>query len=147
MALRQLDATHKVRLPTGYPPFRRVIVRNLTDAIQAVSDRPGKFNKYPTPRIISLGGDHTTTLSALRSTYQHWGDVSVIHFDSHIGRELPIRYCKPLTIPPRYLGSKGSWGRHLPLCVSCVRLSRVLTNYPAVESTTAHFCTSPMKKA
>ncbi|KAJ4252382.1 hypothetical protein NW762_010980 [Fusarium torreyae] len=37
-----------------------------------------------TPRILTLGGDHTTTLSALRSTYERWGPVSVIHFDSHI---------------------------------------------------------------
>ncbi|KAB5578358.1 arginase family protein [Coniochaeta sp. 2T2.1] len=37
-----------------------------------------------TPRILTLGGDHATTLSALRSTYQRWGPVSVIHFDSHI---------------------------------------------------------------
>ncbi|KKY27108.1 putative arginase family protein [Phaeomoniella chlamydospora] len=37
-----------------------------------------------TPRIITLGGDHTTTLAALRSTYDHFGPVSVIHFDSHI---------------------------------------------------------------
>lgn len=29
-------------------------------------------------------GDHTTTLSALRSVASHWGPVSVIHFDSHI---------------------------------------------------------------
>lgn len=36
------------------------------------------------PRIITLGGDHTTTLPALRSTHAHWGPVSVIHFDSHI---------------------------------------------------------------
>lgn len=38
-----------------------------------------------TPRILTLGGDHTTTLCALRSTAERWGDVSVIHFDSHIG--------------------------------------------------------------
>lgn len=38
-----------------------------------------------TPRILTLGGDHTTTLSALRSTAEKWGDVSVVHFDSHIG--------------------------------------------------------------
>lgn len=31
-----------------------------------------------------LGGDHTITLAALRSTINHWGVVSVIHFDSHI---------------------------------------------------------------
>ncbi|PWY69319.1 arginase family protein [Aspergillus eucalypticola CBS 122712] len=42
------------------------------------------FNAGQIPRIITLGGDHTTTLSALRSTYENWGPVSVIHFDSHI---------------------------------------------------------------
>ncbi|KXJ91387.1 arginase family-domain-containing protein [Microdochium bolleyi] len=43
-----------------------------------------KAHKSSTPRILMLGGDHTTTLSALRSTHQRWGKVSVIHFDSHI---------------------------------------------------------------
>lgn len=33
---------------------------------------------------MMLGGDHTITLAALRSTFEHWGVVSVIHFDSHI---------------------------------------------------------------
>jgi len=37
-----------------------------------------------TPRILTLGGDHATTLSALRSTHKRWGQVAVIHFDSHI---------------------------------------------------------------
>ena len=47
-------------------------------------------SKSSIPRIITLGGDHTTTLAALRSTYAHWGEVSVIHFDSHIGKETVI---------------------------------------------------------
>ncbi|KAL5355237.1 arginase family protein [Aspergillus floccosus] len=62
VALKQLDLAHKV-----------VSSRRTNDS------QAGK-----TPRIITLGGDHTTTLSALRSTYDHWGPVSVIHFDSHI---------------------------------------------------------------
>ncbi|KAF2249364.1 arginase family protein [Trematosphaeria pertusa] len=61
VALKQLDASHKI-----------------------VSGRVANSSKYRTPRIITLGGDHTTTLSALRSTYRRWGEVSVIHFDSHI---------------------------------------------------------------
>ncbi|KAH7116160.1 arginase family protein [Dendryphion nanum] len=61
VALKQLDAAHKL-----------------------VSRRTGKSNEFTRPRIITLGGDHTTTLSALRSTYDRWGPVSVIHFDSHI---------------------------------------------------------------
>lgn len=42
------------------------------------------------PRIITLGGDHTITFSALRSVSQVHGPVSVIHFDSHIDTWDPI---------------------------------------------------------
>ncbi|KAL4903899.1 hypothetical protein BDW74DRAFT_185955 [Aspergillus multicolor] len=62
VALKQLDLAHKV------------ISSRTTNSTERGS----------TPRIVTLGGDHTTTLSALRSTYKHFGPVSVIHFDSHI---------------------------------------------------------------
>ncbi|RDW74399.1 agmatinase [Aspergillus mulundensis] len=62
VALKQLDLAHKV-----------------------ISSRTTNSTEHGnTPRIVTLGGDHTTTLSALRSTYRHFGPVSVIHFDSHI---------------------------------------------------------------
>ncbi|TLD06162.1 uncharacterized protein PgNI_08648 [Pyricularia grisea] len=61
-ALKQLDKAHRV-------------VSGRIAASTSVSK---------TPRILTLGGDHTTTLSALRSTYRHFGQVSVIHMDSHI---------------------------------------------------------------
>ncbi|RMZ41033.1 agmatinase 1 [Aspergillus flavus] len=62
VALKQLDLAHKV-----------------------ISSRPtNSTDRGRTPRILTLGGDHTTTLSALRSTYDKWGPVSVIHFDSHL---------------------------------------------------------------
>ncbi|KAB8072758.1 arginase family-domain-containing protein [Aspergillus leporis] len=62
VALKQLDLAHKV-----------------------ISSRPANTTYLGrTPRVVTLGGDHTTTLSALRSTYEKWGPVSVIHFDSHI---------------------------------------------------------------
>ncbi|GKZ18283.1 hypothetical protein AbraIFM66951_000841 [Aspergillus brasiliensis] len=62
VALKQLDMAHKV----------------------ITSRRANATHLSQIPRIITLGGDHTTTLSALRSTYENWGPVSVIHFDSHI---------------------------------------------------------------
>jgi arginase family enzyme len=68
--------------------------RQLTPYFKIVAGRKTKSTAYTTPRIITLGGDHTTTLSALRSTYERWGSVSVIHFDSHIGET---------TNPPRPL--------------------------------------------
>ncbi|KAG1828397.1 arginase family-domain-containing protein [Suillus variegatus] len=36
------------------------------------------------PRILTLGGDHTIVLPILRSLYQVYGPISVIHFDAHI---------------------------------------------------------------
>ncbi|CAO2654938.1 Nn.00g116710.m01.CDS01 [Neocucurbitaria sp. VM-36] len=59
-------------------------LKQLDKAHQIVSSKSAKSSEYTTPRIVTLGGDHTTTLSALRATYKHWGPVSVIHFDSHL---------------------------------------------------------------
>lgn len=53
--------------------------------LQVIAGRTTNTSDYSTPRIITLGGDHTTTLSALRSAAEKWGPVSVIHFDSHLG--------------------------------------------------------------
>lgn len=36
------------------------------------------------PKIITMGGDHTITLMALRLVYETYGKVAVLHFDSHI---------------------------------------------------------------
>jgi agmatinase len=64
----------------------RQAIRSLDWAHRTVSGRrAASTDKSVTPRILMLGGDHTTTLSALRAAYKHWGQVSVIHFDSHIG--------------------------------------------------------------
>ena len=63
----------------------RVALKTLEQAHKKISGRPAKSSNTSTvPRIITLGGDHTTTLAALRSTEKHWGPVSVIHFDSHV---------------------------------------------------------------
>ncbi|KAL8392624.1 hypothetical protein RB595_002714 [Gaeumannomyces hyphopodioides] len=63
-----------------------VALKQLDKAHRVVSGRvASNASVSRTPRILTLGGDHTTTLSALRSTYQRFGQVSVIHMDSHIG--------------------------------------------------------------
>lgn len=61
-----------------------VALKQLDKTHQVVSGRKANNSQYEVPRIITLGGDHTTTLPALRSTFNHWGPVSVIHFDSHL---------------------------------------------------------------
>lgn len=60
-------------------------LKQLDKAHRVVSGRPAADqNSSVTPRILTLGGDHTTTLSALRSVKERWGQVAVVHFDSHI---------------------------------------------------------------
>ncbi|KAF2661073.1 Arginase/deacetylase [Lophiostoma macrostomum CBS 122681] len=61
-----------------------IALKQLDKAHEIVSGRTAKSSRSGTPRIVTLGGDHTTTLPALRSVYKKWGKVSVIHFDSHI---------------------------------------------------------------
>ncbi|KYG42081.1 hypothetical protein M433DRAFT_158294 [Acidomyces richmondensis BFW] len=61
-----------------------VALKQLDKTHQVVSGRKANNSQYEVPRIITLGGDHTTTLPTLRSTFNHWGPVSVIHFDSHL---------------------------------------------------------------
>jgi agmatinase len=62
-----------------------VALEQLGNAHKAVSGRKTNATELASvPRIITLGGDHTTTLAALRSAASHWGPVSVIHFDSHL---------------------------------------------------------------
>ncbi|KAH6665317.1 arginase family-domain-containing protein [Plectosphaerella plurivora] len=63
----------------------KVALQRLDKAHRVVAGRPAANSSVSaTPRILTLGGDHSTTLSALRSTHDKWGPVSVIHFDSHI---------------------------------------------------------------
>ncbi|KAA6410873.1 MAG: Arginase deacetylase [Lasallia pustulata] len=62
-----------------------VALKQLQKAHEVISGRTANATaKSSIPRIITFGGDHTTTLAALRSTHKRWGAVSVIHFDSHI---------------------------------------------------------------
>ncbi len=62
-----------------------IALKQLVKAHKIISGRQASnVSVTKTPRIVMLGGDHTVTLAALRSTVNHWGVVSVIHFDSHI---------------------------------------------------------------
>ncbi|KAF2083616.1 Arginase/deacetylase [Saccharata proteae CBS 121410] len=61
-----------------------VALKQLDEAHKVIASRATNSSEFKIPRIVTLGGDHTTTLSALRSVHEKWGPVSVIHFDSHI---------------------------------------------------------------
>ncbi|KAI1342792.1 arginase [Xylariaceae sp. FL0016] len=67
------------------PLDKNAALAQLDRAYRVVSGkRASNESQSMTPRIVMLGGDHTITLSALRSTYKRWGKVSMLHFDSHI---------------------------------------------------------------
>lgn len=75
--------------PRLSPLDKLVAFRTLDRAHELVSLRPAANpNRTAAPRVLMLGGDHSTTLSALRAVHKRWGKVSVVHFDSHIGERL-----------------------------------------------------------
>lgn len=62
-------------------PFdNRIALNQLYRGQRAIHSHKGKNQ----PRIITMGGDHTITLMALRSAFEQYGQLAVLHFDSHI---------------------------------------------------------------
>lgn len=143
----------------------RAAIKSLDKAHRVISGRPAaSADKSTVPRIVTLGGDHTTTLSALRSTHKHWGPVSVIHFDSHIGTSIShisllltntlqihgiqqflvrkILYRNTLMNIHTY--SVRRW--NFRLCVRLTTLATKLLLTITGPSTTAHSFTSPTKR-
>jgi agmatinase len=45
------------------------------------------------PKLVTLGGDHSIVLPALRALYQIYGKpITVLHFDAHLDTWDPVRY-------------------------------------------------------
>ncbi|KAK4870487.1 hypothetical protein LT330_004835 [Penicillium expansum] len=61
------------------------------------SRKPKNSEKGDHVRLISLGGDHTITLPALRALHGTWGKVAVLHFDSHLDTWDPVQLGGGLT--------------------------------------------------
>ncbi|VVT46910.1 uncharacterized protein SAPINGB_P001448 [Magnusiomyces paraingens] len=91
-------------------PFdNRIALNQLYRAHRAIhnltvtnTSKAKELNTTTAPRIITLGGDHTITFSALRSAYEIHGPLAVVHFDSHID-----------TWDPQVLGGNISTYAHL----------------------------------
>lgn len=86
VAMKQLGEAHR-------RVARRTAAASFVDTTSNGTSDGQRHRKYTVPRIVTLGGDHMTTLAALRETYKHWGAVSVIHFDSHLGRHFQWSFC------------------------------------------------------
>lgn len=70
-------------------PFdNRVALDQLYRAHRAILKHDVNFTKLEdgktVPKIVTLGGDHTITFSALRALHEVHGPIAVLHFDSHI---------------------------------------------------------------
>lgn len=76
---------NRVALNQLYRAHRAIHNHTVEDTEKAL-----KANDTTAPRIITLGGDHTITFSALRSAYEVHGPIAVIHFDSHIDTWDPL---------------------------------------------------------
>ena len=44
------------------------------------------------PKLVSLGGDHSIALAALRALKEVYGPVAVVHFDAHLDTWHPAKY-------------------------------------------------------
>lgn len=68
-------------------PFdNRVALNQLYRGQRAIHNHTvsGRALLIKNPKVITMGGDHTITLLALRSAYEKFGKLAVLHFDSHI---------------------------------------------------------------
>lgn len=73
----------------GDPPVTPMDNRIALDQIYRANRAIGRHkttmnNKNKTPKIFTLGGDHTITLPAIKAAYENFGPITVIHFDSHL---------------------------------------------------------------
>lgn len=70
----------------GNTPFDKLqAIHELQKGWEAIlARRPRTPGKGAVPRLVSIGGDHTITLPAIRALHKTWGRVAVLHFDSHL---------------------------------------------------------------
>lgn len=80
----------------------------MTEAFTELSSRSSLSSAsiYPIPKIITLGGDHSIALPALRALNKAYGGpVAVLHFDAHLDTWHPAKY-------PSYWPSEQSEFNH-----------------------------------
>ncbi|KAG0635694.1 arginase family-domain-containing protein [Tuber brumale] len=72
-------------------PFdNELALRQMTEAYKELMSRPTPSGRRPI--IVTLGGDHSIGLAALRGVNSVYGPVSVVHFDAHLDTWYPTKY-------------------------------------------------------
>ena len=54
------------------------------------ADSPVEYRR--TPKLLTLGGDHSIALPTLRALNEIYGSVAVVHFDAHLDTWHPAKY-------------------------------------------------------
>jgi agmatinase len=67
----------------------------MTGAYLELGHRSPSSSTLKHPKIISLGGDHSIALAALRGLNKVHGPVAVLHFDAHLDTWHPSKYPDP----------------------------------------------------
>jgi agmatinase len=71
------------QIDTAYSTLIRRSVASETN-FGAITTRNAAKDGKPHPRIMTLGGDHAIVLPILRALHSIYGEIAVIHFDSHL---------------------------------------------------------------
>ncbi|KAI0148492.1 agmatinase [Xylariaceae sp. FL1272] len=64
----------------------------MSAAFSELGSRRAFSPQLPKPKLITLGGDHSLSLPALRALKQAYGPVRVLHFDAHLDTWHPAKY-------------------------------------------------------
>lgn len=71
------------QIQTAYSTLIQRDVATKTSSSSLITQTLAKDGKAH-PRIITLGGDHSVILPILRSLHEVYGEIAVVHFDSHL---------------------------------------------------------------
>ncbi|KAI2612513.1 Arginase/deacetylase [Hypoxylon fragiforme] len=88
------------------PMDNAVAVKQMTAAFSELGARAAVSSHLaPRPRLMTLGGDHSLSLPALRALHAVHGPIRVLHFDAHLDTWHPAKY-------PSYWASEQSRFTH-----------------------------------
>ncbi|CDR43768.1 CYFA0S12e04126g1_1 [Cyberlindnera fabianii] len=73
------------------PMDNNLALKQMTMGYQHLLNHTTPDTKH-LPRLVSLGGDHSIILPALRALYEKYGKITLIHFDAHLDTWLPNKY-------------------------------------------------------
>ncbi|OAA63395.1 arginase [Niveomyces insectorum RCEF 264] len=74
------------------PMDNAVALTQMEAAFAELGRRPSRSESHTAPRLITLGGDHSIALPALRALKARYGPLRVLHFDAHLDTWHPAKY-------------------------------------------------------